>query len=193
MRRRSETRWNGTTSPSTAISRRIFRKHFSRTTIRRPSMLLTFGTFGLAFLARPIGGVVLGAYADRHGRKASLMISIVLMTARHARDRFHADLRDIGILAPIAVLDGASGAGIFGRRRIRKFDGVSGGASAGSPRVCRELAICEPGPEQRCWRPRLASGSRHGWRLPRCVVGLAHSIFVRDPGRTGRHLHPQSP
>ena len=44
------------------------------------SLLLTFGTFGLAYLARPIGGVVLGAYADRYGRKASLLISIVLMT-----------------------------------------------------------------------------------------------------------------
>jgi MHS family proline/betaine transporter-like MFS transporter len=44
------------------------------------SLLLTFGTFALAFLVRPIGGVVLGAYADRHGRKASLMISIVMMT-----------------------------------------------------------------------------------------------------------------
>ena len=44
------------------------------------SLLLTFGTFGLAYLARPIGGIVLGAYADRHGRKASLLISIILMT-----------------------------------------------------------------------------------------------------------------
>ena len=44
------------------------------------SLLLTFGTFGLSYLARPIGGLVLGAYADRHGRKASLMISIVMMT-----------------------------------------------------------------------------------------------------------------
>src|ERR1700742_1053787 len=44
------------------------------------ALLLTFGTFGLAYLARPIGGILLGAYADRHGRKASLLISIVLMT-----------------------------------------------------------------------------------------------------------------
>src|SRR6202041_2317544 len=44
------------------------------------SILLTFGTFGLSYLIRPIGGVVLGAYADRYGRKASLMISIVMMT-----------------------------------------------------------------------------------------------------------------
>ena len=31
------------------------------------SLLLTFGTFGLSFLIRPIGGILLGAYADRHG------------------------------------------------------------------------------------------------------------------------------
>ena len=39
------------------------------------SLLLTFGTFGLAYLIRPVGGVVLGAHADRHGRMASLMVS----------------------------------------------------------------------------------------------------------------------
>src|ERR1700721_3151660 len=44
------------------------------------SLLLTFGTFGLAYLARPVGGVLLGAYADRHGRKASLLLSIAMMT-----------------------------------------------------------------------------------------------------------------
>ena len=39
------------------------------------SLLLTFGTFGLAYFIRPVGGVVLGAHADRHGRMASLMVS----------------------------------------------------------------------------------------------------------------------
>ena len=42
------------------------------------SLLLTFGTFALTFLARPIGGVLLGTYADRHGRKASLLLSIAM-------------------------------------------------------------------------------------------------------------------
>ena len=32
------------------------------------SLLLTFGSFGLSYLARPLGAVVLGAYADRAGR-----------------------------------------------------------------------------------------------------------------------------
>ena len=83
------------------------------------SLLLTFGTFGLAFLARPIGGVVLGAYADRHGRKTSLMISIVLMTAGTLAIALMPTYESIGILAPIAVLtarlvQGFSAGGEFG-------------------------------------------------------------------------------
>ena len=83
------------------------------------SLLLTFGTFGLAFLARPIGGVVLGAFADRHGRKASLMISIVLMTVGTLVIALMPTYETIGILAPIAVLvarlvQGFSAGGEFG-------------------------------------------------------------------------------
>ena len=43
------------------------------------SLLLTFGSFGLSYLARPLGAVVLGAYADRSGRKNALALSIRLM------------------------------------------------------------------------------------------------------------------
>jgi MHS family proline/betaine transporter-like MFS transporter len=83
------------------------------------SLLLTFGTFGLAYLARPIGGVVLGAYADRHGRKASLLISIVLMTFGTLAVAVMPTFATIGILAPIAVLlarlvQGFSAGGEFG-------------------------------------------------------------------------------
>src|ERR1700685_3915640 len=83
------------------------------------SLLLTFGTFGLAYLARPIGGVVLGAYADRYGRKASLLISIVLMAVGTLMVAVMPTYGAIGILAPIAVLlarlvQGFSAGGEFG-------------------------------------------------------------------------------
>ena len=83
------------------------------------SLLLTFGTFGLAYLARPIGGLVLGAYADRHGRKASLLISIVLMTFGTSAVALMPTYATIGILAPIAVVaarlvQGFSAGGEFG-------------------------------------------------------------------------------
>jgi MHS family proline/betaine transporter-like MFS transporter len=83
------------------------------------SILLTFGTFGLSFLIRPIGGVVLGAYADRHGRKASLMLSIMLMTIGTLTVALMPTYETIGILAPIMVLaarlvQGFSAGGEFG-------------------------------------------------------------------------------
>jgi MFS transporter, MHS family, proline/betaine transporter len=83
------------------------------------SILLTFGTFGLSYFIRPVGGVVLGAWADRHGRKASLMISIVMMTLGTFAIAFMPTYESIGILAPIAVLgarlvQGFSAGGEFG-------------------------------------------------------------------------------
>jgi len=83
------------------------------------SLLLTLGTFGLSYLARPIGGVVLGAYADRFGRKASLMVSIVMMTFGTLAVAVMPGYATIGILAPIAVilarlLQGFSAGGEFG-------------------------------------------------------------------------------
>src|ERR1700720_2135157 len=83
------------------------------------SLLLTFGAFGLAFLIRPIGGVVLGAYADRYGRKASLMVSIVMMSIGTLAIALRPTYQTIGILAPIAVLiarlvQGFSACGEFG-------------------------------------------------------------------------------
>src|ERR1700732_3978342 len=83
------------------------------------SLLLTFGTFGLAFLIRPIGGVVLGAYADRHGRNGWVMPSIVLMTTGTLTNALMPVYETIGILAPIAVLtarlvQGFSAGGEFG-------------------------------------------------------------------------------
>jgi MHS family proline/betaine transporter-like MFS transporter len=83
------------------------------------SLLLTFGTFGLAYLARPVGGLVLGAYADRYGRKASLLISIVLMTFGTLAVAVMPTFATIGIFAPIAVLaarlvQGFSAGGEFG-------------------------------------------------------------------------------
>ena len=36
------------------------------------SLLLTMATFGVGFFMRPVGGIVIGLYADRKGRKAAL-------------------------------------------------------------------------------------------------------------------------
>ena len=38
------------------------------------AMLLTFGTFALSYLIRPIGAMVIGHYGDKHGRKGALSL-----------------------------------------------------------------------------------------------------------------------
>ena len=106
-------------SPSTPISPSMFRRRSFPNTDQTISLLLTFGTFGLSYLIRPIGGIVLGAYADRHGRKASLMISIAMMTAGTLAVALMPTYATIGILAPIAVIiarlvQGFSAGGEFG-------------------------------------------------------------------------------
>jgi MHS family proline/betaine transporter-like MFS transporter len=83
------------------------------------ALLLTFGTFGISYLARPIGALVLGAYADRAGRRAAMLTSIVVMTIGTGLMAIMPTYSSVGILAPIAVLiarllQGFAVAGEFG-------------------------------------------------------------------------------
>jgi MHS family proline/betaine transporter-like MFS transporter len=68
------------------------------------SLLLTLGTFGASYLVRPLGAIVLGGYADRAGRKASLVISILLMLVGTFLTAIMPTYASIGIAAPIAIL-----------------------------------------------------------------------------------------
>jgi len=83
------------------------------------ALLLTFGTFGVSYLVRPLGALVLGAYSDRIGRRASMLLSIVIMTVGTALMAIMPTYSTLGILAPIAVLlarllQGFAVAGEFG-------------------------------------------------------------------------------
>ena len=68
------------------------------------SMLLTFGLFGVSYIVRPLGGLVLGAYADKAGRRASLLLSVSLMLAGTVLLVFSPTYRTIGIGAPVLPL-----------------------------------------------------------------------------------------
>ena len=68
------------------------------------ALLLTFGTFAASYLVRPLGAIFIGAYADRHGRKAALMLSILLMMIGTAIMTVVPTWSTIGVAAPIAVL-----------------------------------------------------------------------------------------
>jgi MFS transporter, MHS family, proline/betaine transporter len=68
------------------------------------SLLLSFGTFGVSYLFRPLGALVLGAYADREGRKASLLVSIQLMMAGTLLTAILPTYHSIGVVAPVGIL-----------------------------------------------------------------------------------------
>jgi MFS family permease len=70
---------------------------------RYASPLLTTATFGIGFLMRPIGGILLGIYADRKGRKAGLQLILGLMTAAIAMIAFAPTYAAIGVSAPLII------------------------------------------------------------------------------------------
>jgi MFS transporter, MHS family, proline/betaine transporter len=68
------------------------------------SLLLTTATFGVGFFMRPVGGILLGIYADHYGRKSALLMIIVLMTAAIALIGFAPTYAAIGVAAPLTIV-----------------------------------------------------------------------------------------
>src|SRR6266403_3864099 len=70
------------------------------------SLMLSLMTFGAGFLMRPLGALVLGAYTDKHGRRAGLLLTLSLMSLGILSIAFVPGYATIGLLAPILVLLG---------------------------------------------------------------------------------------
>jgi MHS family proline/betaine transporter-like MFS transporter len=68
------------------------------------SLLLSVATFGVGSVMRPIGAVVLGIYADRVGRKASLTVTIFVMALGTGLIAFAPTHASIGIWAPLLIV-----------------------------------------------------------------------------------------
>src|ERR1700746_3656360 len=67
------------------------------------SLLITFGTFGLAYLVRPLGAIIVGTYSDRAGRKAGLTLSIGLMLIGTTLMVVTPSFATLGLAAPIII------------------------------------------------------------------------------------------
>lgn len=86
----------------------------------RMSLLLALASFGVTFFMRPFGAAVLGAYADRRGRKAGFMLTILLMLAGTAIIAVAPTYATAGLLAPVLIVSG------------RLVQGFAAGAEFGS-------------------------------------------------------------
>jgi MFS transporter, MHS family, shikimate and dehydroshikimate transport protein len=78
--------------------------------------LLALSTYAVGFVARPIGGVVFGHYGDRIGRKAMLVISLLIMGVATFAIGLLPTYASLGIVAPILLvtLRFAQGIGVGG-------------------------------------------------------------------------------
>lgn len=82
------------------------------------SLLIAMATFGVGFFMRPVGGLLIGIYADRRGRKAAMQLIILLMTVAIAMIAFAPTYAAIGMAAPVIIvlarlLQGAATGGEF--------------------------------------------------------------------------------
>jgi MFS family permease len=87
------------------------------------SLMLSFGTFGVGFLIRPLGAIILGAYMDRRGRRAGLMLTFALMSLGTFSIACVPGYAMIGLAAPLLVVAG------------RLLQGFSAGVELGSVSV----------------------------------------------------------
>ena len=82
-------------------------------------LLNAAAVFAIGFVMRPVGGWLLGVYADRHGRKAALTLSVLLMCAGSGVVAVTPGYATIGVAAPVLLvlarlLQGLSVGGEYG-------------------------------------------------------------------------------
>ncbi len=81
-----------------------FAKSFFPTTDTTAAFLGTAAVFAVGFLMRPLGGWMLGRFADRFGRRSALVLSVTLMAGGSLLIAVTPSYRTIGIAAPILLL-----------------------------------------------------------------------------------------
>lgn len=69
-------------------------------------LMLTFATFGVGFLTRPLGAMVIGLYADRHGRRPAMFLTLIMMGVGTLIFVVTPTYAQIGIAAPILIVLG---------------------------------------------------------------------------------------
>jgi metabolite-proton symporter len=131
------------------------------------SLMLTLGTFGAGYLMRPLGAVVLGAYIDRHGRRAGLILTLFLMAIGTMVIALTPPFRIIGIFAPLVVVMG------------RLLQGFSAGVELGGASIyLSEMAT----PGNRGFYCAWQSASQQVAVVFAALLGVALSAVVSPEG-----------
>jgi MFS transporter, MHS family, shikimate and dehydroshikimate transport protein len=82
----------------------VFNKLFFPTFDPLVGTLAAFGSYAVGFVARPLGGAIFGHFGDRHGRKAMLTLTMVIMGGGTFLIGLLPTHSQIGIMAPILLI-----------------------------------------------------------------------------------------
>lgn len=75
-------------------------------------LLLSYASFGLAFVARPVGAIAFGHFGDRVGRKSTLVVSLMLMGGSTVAIAFLPTYAQAGWIAPLLLCIARLGQGL---------------------------------------------------------------------------------
>jgi MHS family proline/betaine transporter-like MFS transporter len=150
------------------------------------SLILTWTTFGVGFVVRPFGGILLGMYADRAGRRKALSLLILMMAAGTTLLGLTPGYATIGIAAPLIVvasrlLQGLSVGGEFASATAMLVEYAPPGRKMfyGSFQMCSQalsLALAAGFAYAVSTAFSPAGLARWGWRIPFLLGGLAGPI-----------------
>lgn len=156
------------------------------------SLLLGFATFGVAFVARPIGGIAFGVHADRYGRNRTLAAIFCLMAVSTAMVALLPAYAAIGIAAPLLLLvcrmlQGFSAGGEFGNATTLLIEVAPAKAKGffGSLQMCSQaIAILVAAILVLCISKSLSAEDfeNWGWRVP-FIIGAVIApigVFLRN-------------
>ncbi|TWH19604.1 MFS transporter [Prauserella rugosa] len=118
-----------------ALSATIFGRLFFHAGDPAVGTLLALATFGVGFVARPLGGVIAGHFGDRVGRKAVLIATLALMGVSTAGIGLLPTYESIGTTAPLLlvvlrVLQGLAHGGEWGGAAIMTVEHAPQGRRA---------------------------------------------------------------
>jgi MFS transporter, MHS family, proline/betaine transporter len=122
------------------------------------SILATLAVFGVAYVARPLGGIFFGRLGDRRGRRSALVITVVCMGIACGILGLLPTHSSVGILAPILLV------------LIRLAQGFSAGGEIGG--AATYIAESAPPNRRGFFGSFTPIGSTLGFAVAAAVVGL---------------------
>jgi MHS family proline/betaine transporter-like MFS transporter len=122
------------------------------------SLLASLATFGVGFVTRPVGALVLGSLADRAGRKSTLLITIVLMGLGTAMIALAPTYATVGWWAPLIIVV------------ARLIQGFSAGGELGS---ATSLMLENAAPNRRGFAASWQQASQAATLILGSLVGAA--------------------